>query len=374
MQEFLSPCRDRRLLDERAKGVLEEIRRDGESAPEPLRPAFAYLADHLFDAKLDVPAVRGSCPDLDSSRSFGRQFRRVASTTVREYVQCCRVRVAERLLAETGLTVAAIARLVGYSTVFAFRKAFKARRGFGPHEWRERLPEPPPPLEDPLPTERVDCWRQVLLGIEIEQRHRLFQWFANAYHGAAKSLRRNQPAARRIAKYERSKARRAVSVIEQKGLDEISATELVRLWPQRGLALHHLLLEKATECEAEDPRGCVRWLRLALTSLKACAEHSKSEVSAEEVISRRVLVLSRLARAWLAVDDETESLKAISRARTEWDLAPTLDSPRVEAELLEAEGLAFQVRIRRGADRAVELYRQVGAEGAVTRCLRLKGD
>ena len=40
-------------------------------------------------------------------------------------------------------------------------------------------------------------------------------------------MRRSRPEARRSAKYERSKARRAVSVIEEKRLDEISATDVL---------------------------------------------------------------------------------------------------------------------------------------------------
>ena len=76
-----------------------------------------------------------ACVALSPSR-FAARFRTVTGRSVMGYVSAWRANLACRLLREPGLGVAEIAELVGYESLPAFSRAFKAQLGQSPASWR----------------------------------------------------------------------------------------------------------------------------------------------------------------------------------------------------------------------------------------------
>src|ERR687889_750378 len=66
--------------------------------------------------------------------------RRKTGRTVQQWITERRMQQARVLLAETDLTVAALARRVGYPDVSYFIKRFRADHGMTPAQWRHAAP------------------------------------------------------------------------------------------------------------------------------------------------------------------------------------------------------------------------------------------
>lgn len=88
------------------------------------------------------PGRKWTVTDLAAEAAVSRsvlddRFRHVLSKSPIRYLADWRMHVASGLLAETDLTVGAIARRVGYESEEAFSRAFKRRNGTSPGLWRE---------------------------------------------------------------------------------------------------------------------------------------------------------------------------------------------------------------------------------------------
>jgi two-component system response regulator YesN len=59
--------------------------------------------------------------------------------TPKQYLAAVRVRRAEELLAGTKLTIAEVARRLGYSSAYHLSADFKKRVGHSPQVWRARI-------------------------------------------------------------------------------------------------------------------------------------------------------------------------------------------------------------------------------------------
>jgi AraC-like DNA-binding protein len=105
-----------------------------------LAPALALL--HA------APERRWTVADLASGAAVSRslldaRFREVLGRSPIRYLTEWRMHLADDLLATTDLSVAAVARRVGYDSEEAFSRAFKRARGRSPAHWREaRLAQP----------------------------------------------------------------------------------------------------------------------------------------------------------------------------------------------------------------------------------------
>lgn len=71
-------------------------------------------------------------------RHLDRIVRAHYGKTLRSLVNARRIRLAERLLTETDLTLSAIAERAGFGTSIAMKKAFLAENGISPREFREK--------------------------------------------------------------------------------------------------------------------------------------------------------------------------------------------------------------------------------------------
>src|SRR5262249_23210570 len=73
-----------------------------------------------------------------SRRTFVRRFHRATGNSPREYIQRVRVESAKRLLEAGNLSIAQIARRVGYGDAVGFRKIFVRCTGVTPADYRVR--------------------------------------------------------------------------------------------------------------------------------------------------------------------------------------------------------------------------------------------
>jgi AraC-like DNA-binding protein len=125
--------------------LIEVLRLHLANAPASERGWLAALRDPVLAPAMmaihTTPERKWTVADLAMeaavSRSFldGR-FRNVVGLSPIRYVNEWRMRVAQDLLATTEVTVAAIARRVGYDSEEAFSRAFKRALGQSPSLWR----------------------------------------------------------------------------------------------------------------------------------------------------------------------------------------------------------------------------------------------
>ncbi|WP_433798406.1 helix-turn-helix domain-containing protein [Actinomycetospora sp. CA-084318] len=127
-----------RLLDwlvvETVRDVLVARGRHGEVADAAVTAALAALhADPAAPWTVAALADRAGV----SRAAFARRFHEAVGTSPLAYVREHRLAVAEHaLLTEPDVTVAAVARRVGYANPFSFSTAFRRHRGVAPSEVR----------------------------------------------------------------------------------------------------------------------------------------------------------------------------------------------------------------------------------------------
>ncbi|MEU4245734.1 GlxA family transcriptional regulator [Actinoplanes sp. NPDC026619] len=131
-----------------ARGLVMFLRRPGGQSQfsaqmsgqvaqrEPLREVQRLIADHP-SADLSVPALAARA-NL-SPRQFSRAFTAEIGMSPGRYVDRVRLETARRLLEDTALGVAEIARQVGYGPPETMRRAFLQAVGVNPAEYRRRF-------------------------------------------------------------------------------------------------------------------------------------------------------------------------------------------------------------------------------------------
>jgi AraC-like DNA-binding protein len=125
--------------------LIEALRLHLANAPAAERGWFAALRDPLLAPAMKAihtaPERKWTVADLAMEAAVSRslldgRFRDVLGLSPIRYVNEWRMRVAQDLLATTEVTVAAIARRVGYESEEAFSRAFKRAHGQSPSLWR----------------------------------------------------------------------------------------------------------------------------------------------------------------------------------------------------------------------------------------------
>lgn len=106
---------------------------------------FSALKDRALSKALTQIHTRPSAPwtvetlaqEAGLSRAaFARRFTQMVGETPLAYLTRCRMALAARLLLESDISLAEIARSVGYDNEFAFSRAFKRSRGIAPTTYR----------------------------------------------------------------------------------------------------------------------------------------------------------------------------------------------------------------------------------------------
>jgi PAS domain S-box-containing protein len=98
--------------------------------------ASQYLREH-FAERIDLPSL--SSVLAVSPGYLGRAFKQHTGTTPHQFLIDLRLNAAERLLADTDLSVTQIAWRVGFATPSHFVTTFRARMGRTPIEFRRRV-------------------------------------------------------------------------------------------------------------------------------------------------------------------------------------------------------------------------------------------
>ena len=133
---------DRHLLDAGLRRVLGlAVREQGSSLParssgdrrEQIRPVLAYIDRHCREG-ITLDDVAGVV-HVSPSR-VRHVFKDVTGVGFKEYVTNVRVAEAKRLLLGTDLSVAEIARTVGYSNLHQFYRVFYRSSAMSPAEYR----------------------------------------------------------------------------------------------------------------------------------------------------------------------------------------------------------------------------------------------
>lgn len=119
--------------------VLAQIAADAaagsQTRTEPVRAAQAYLREHL-EAPVRVGELAARV-GLSTSH-FAALFRKATGGGVVEYVKRLRIARASELLVTTAMTVADVARAVGYDDPFYFSRQFRGVHDCSPTTFRER--------------------------------------------------------------------------------------------------------------------------------------------------------------------------------------------------------------------------------------------
>ncbi|WBB61374.1 GlxA family transcriptional regulator [Streptomyces sp. WMMC500] len=103
---------------------------------EPLRAVQQWIDEHPGgDLSVDTLAGRAGL----SPRHFARAFRAETGVTPGRYVDGVRLEAARRLLEDSAYGVEEVARLCGYGTPEAMRRAFVRSLGASPAEYRRRF-------------------------------------------------------------------------------------------------------------------------------------------------------------------------------------------------------------------------------------------
>lgn len=102
----------------------------------PIAAVQQWAADHA-EADLSIPALAARA--AMSPRNFSRIFRQETGLAPADYVERLRIDVARRLLEETKLPLATIARAAGLGTAASARRAFLRRLGITMRQYRERF-------------------------------------------------------------------------------------------------------------------------------------------------------------------------------------------------------------------------------------------
>jgi len=134
--------------------LIEVLRLHLANAPASETGWFAGLRDPVIAPAMkalhSAPERKWTVADLAAESAVSRsaldgRFREVLGLSPIRYLNEWRMRVAQDLLATTEVTVATIARRVGYESEEAFSRAFKRAHGQSPSIWRAtRSPHAPP--------------------------------------------------------------------------------------------------------------------------------------------------------------------------------------------------------------------------------------
>ena len=116
--------------------LLPKIRFSGEKEVnmDAASDVFAYC-NRNFDSDITLDSVAG---ELNISKDhIMRIFREKLDTTFRNYITAMRVDKAKNLLLTTDKSVTEISILCGFNTIRSFNRAFLARTGMSPSDFRK---------------------------------------------------------------------------------------------------------------------------------------------------------------------------------------------------------------------------------------------
>ncbi len=127
--------------------VIQIMRSVSLPAADPVDQRLWEIMDRISANPGQPYTVEALAREAGLSRvHFTRRFRRATGETPSRYIIRRRIERAGQLIRESGLKLAVIADLLGYSDVYFFSRQFKQFTGYSPAQWR-REPSPPERVE-----------------------------------------------------------------------------------------------------------------------------------------------------------------------------------------------------------------------------------
>jgi len=167
MPETTSTAAERELRRVAAEPVYRRLAADSQRVPA-LAPFLATMEERLFDHAFNISAL-WRAHDIDCRRGASERFGPLGSSPS-VYLTHCRLSVAARLLAHTGLRIPRIRELCGYASPAPFSKAFKKwSGGRKPSEYRKNPDPDPEPWRPGIDLSKVHA----ALGAPMARKERL---------------------------------------------------------------------------------------------------------------------------------------------------------------------------------------------------------
>lgn len=117
-------------------GLLNTVDSNSGGQKTPLRTSLRFIDEHLNAPDLNNIAIAQAS---HISESYLRKlFLQHFSTTPKQYILDLRIQKAKLLLTDYPISVTNIAEECGFSSVYHFCKAFKARTGYSPTQYADR--------------------------------------------------------------------------------------------------------------------------------------------------------------------------------------------------------------------------------------------
>jgi DNA-binding response OmpR family regulator len=123
-------------------------RPDDPFTPETGDPLVRAAVKHLSENLRNPPTLPRLASLLGTNeKRLSKAFREALGQTVFEYMREQRLQLSRKLLAETAMSITAVADETGFSTAANFATAFRERFGLTPWAWRSLHDAPPPPAD-----------------------------------------------------------------------------------------------------------------------------------------------------------------------------------------------------------------------------------
>jgi transcriptional regulator GlxA family with amidase domain len=126
------------------ESLLEEARAGASALETDPEDRVVALAKRFILSHLASPGLVGAAAELAhlDPQTLARRFHRALGLSPRAFIAAARIDRARDLLARTRLPIEEVAARVGYRDRSAFAKAFRARSGLPPAEYRRRFASP----------------------------------------------------------------------------------------------------------------------------------------------------------------------------------------------------------------------------------------
>jgi len=322
------------LLEDAREKVRQRILKDRDRVPEAIRPAFDYLAEHLFSQDFSVTRMRRCCR-LAHARA--ETFRSEMGAMPKAYTHELKMGAAHALIRETDLELWRIAHFAGYSTTSVFDAVYREWAGGRPSEVREQARRagvrPPEPPDDEL---SWVFWIRATVGDLTPEEGRWFLgWLDEQWQRSLERSPRAGPAPaseRVIAEVLDEKFHTLIAEVVWETLPELTLEkqrELVRGLRFGSAGLFDFLSGKIIPESRKDRQRGVEVAELALESLEA----SKGAIGEEVLPNLRAVGQARLGNALRLALRWDEAEQAFARAEEDWQTPREIPDPRAEAEI-----------------------------------------
>ncbi len=353
-----------RRLQEAARASLERIRADCGLACAKIRPLLDHLSQHLFDPDLNVSQLKRACGVRDNS--IATLFNATVGIPPATYIADRRFETASNLLRDTRLPVWKIGKLVGYSSMQSFSRAFARWSGQRPNAFRKAV---------------AGLGRRRSELAEESSAARPVSWTAGrpAVLASRKAILASEGADRDSVSdaglspegIESIKVEETWKVLQALPWGERRRLVARRLSPESPALFHHIR-RMSRVIGRQDRREGVRIARLAIESLRSMRDPLRGEGYGE-----------LLAQGWIWLGNAQRLALEFSEAERSLDLAEGyLPSKSLEtvvgAELFSIKASLRFTQHRMGEalslqNRAVPIFRALGDSRALSSGLLLRG-